>query len=83
MTQANETLQKVLPSGLHAAVVCRWGRTLKMNAALCHHVGSGAFPTPEQIAAFGAARLQASCGLGYRARSLHRLAEQVGMRTCG
>ena len=48
-----------------------------MNAALCREVGAGAFPTPAQVAACGAEQLQKRCGLGYRARTLCKLAEQV------
>lgn len=32
------------------AWLCRWGRTLSMNAALCEELGSdGAFPSPAQV----------------------------------
>ena len=48
-----------------------------MNAALCREVGAGAFPTPAQVATCGAEQLQKRCGLGYRARTLCKLAEQV------
>eukprot|EP00891_Asterochloris_glomerata_P003845 jgi/Astpho2/3845/Aster-x0598 len=48
-----------------------------MNAALCREVGAGAFPTPAQVAACGAEQLQKRCGLGYRARTVCKLAEQV------
>ena len=55
----------------------RWGRTLQMNKALCREVGGGAFPTPENIVEAGLAKLQASCGLGYRANSILNLAYEV------
>ncbi len=48
-----------------------------MNSALCREVGAGAFPTPAQVAACGAEQLQKRCGLGYRARTVCKLAEQV------
>ena len=48
-----------------------------MNAALCEKVGGGAFPTAAQIAALDSAELQAECGLGYRSRSIAKLALQV------
>ena len=48
-----------------------------MNTALCREVGAGAFPTPAQVAASGPEQLQKRCGLGYRARTLCKLAEQV------
>lgn len=54
----------------------RWGRTIAINAALCDKLGAGAFPTPAQLLSAGASGLQA-CGLGYRAKTLLRLAEQV------
>ena len=47
-----------------------------MNAALCEQVGAGAFPSPSQILSAGASSLQA-CGLGYRVKTLLRVAEQV------
>ncbi|KAK9851355.1 hypothetical protein WJX84_010076 [Apatococcus fuscideae] len=56
---------------------CGWGRTVAMNAALVKHVGKGAFPTASQTAEYGAEQLQADCGLGYRARTLCKLAQQV------
>ncbi|KAK9862094.1 hypothetical protein WJX84_009298 [Apatococcus fuscideae] len=56
---------------------CGWGRTVAMNAALVEHVGKGGFPTAAETAAYGAERLQADCGLGYRARTISKLAQQV------
>ena len=66
------------PSSCHSQLwqSCRWGRTLAMNSALCTQVGSGAFPSPAQVLRAGASTLQA-CGLGYRTKTLLRLAEQV------
>ena len=48
-----------------------------MNAALCREVGEGAFPTPQQVLAAGPAQLQACCGVGYRAKTICALAQQV------
>ena len=48
-----------------------------MNAALVKHVGKGGFPTAAETAAYGAEQLQADCGLGYRARTVFKLAQQV------
>ena len=48
-----------------------------MNAALCEKVGGGAFPTAAQVAALDPAELQAKCGLGYRSKSIAKLALQV------
>ena len=57
--------------------LCRWNRTLAMNKALCASIGDGAFPSPAMLVQAGAGRLQTECGVGYRAKSLLRLAEQV------
>jgi 3-methyladenine DNA glycosylase/8-oxoguanine DNA glycosylase len=56
---------------------CGWGRTLGMNAALCGELGGGAFPTPAQVIAAGPEALQSKCGVGYRARTICALAQQV------
>ena len=48
-----------------------------MNKALCAQVGRGAFPSPAMLLQAGADKLQSECGLGYRAKTLLRLAEQV------
>ncbi len=48
-----------------------------MNAALVQHVGQGWFPTAAETAAYGVENLQKDCGLGYRARTLSKLAQQV------
>lgn len=48
-----------------------------MNAALCLEIGGGAFPTPAQVTAAGVEALQSRCGVGYRAKSIHSLAQQV------
>lgn len=57
--------------------VCSWGRTLAMNRALCSNIGHEAFPTPHDVVEAGQNRLQTKCGLGYRAKSLLQLANQV------
>ena len=48
-----------------------------MNKALCATVGQGAFPSPAMLIQAGVQRLQSQCGLGYRAKTVIRLAEQV------
>ena len=48
-----------------------------MNKALCATVGQGAFPSPAMLIQAGVHRLQSQCGLGYRAKTVMRLAEQV------
>ena len=53
-----------------------------MNKALCAEIGSGAFPSPNMLVDAGLAKLQSQCGLGYRAKSLMRLAEQVVYSAC-
>ena len=50
-----------------------------MNAALCAEVGGGAFPSPQQVLEAGPEALQSRCGVGYRARTICSLAQQVGM----
>ena len=50
---------------------------MTMNAALCEKVGKGAFPTAAEVARWQLNALQAECGLGYRAKHIVRLAEQV------
>ncbi|EIE22161.1 DNA glycosylase [Coccomyxa subellipsoidea C-169] len=55
---------------------CGWGRTISMNAALCSEIGGGAFPTPAQVAAAGVEALQSRCGVGYRGKTIHGLAQQ-------
>ncbi|KAK9803539.1 hypothetical protein WJX73_005893 [Symbiochloris irregularis] len=55
---------------------CGWTRTISMNAALCKQVGKGAFPSPLEIIAAGEAGL-AACGVGYRAKTILKLAQQV------
>jgi 3-methyladenine DNA glycosylase/8-oxoguanine DNA glycosylase len=57
---------------------CGWGRTLTMNKALCTEVGTeGAFPTPQQVVAAGVDTLQQQCGLGYRSKTVYKLALQI------
>lgn len=49
-----------------------------MNAALCSEVGSGgAFPTPAEIVGCGADALRDRCSVGYRAKTICGLAQQV------
>ena len=48
-----------------------------MNAALCDEVGNGAFPTPQQVLDAGPEALQSKCGVGYRAKTICALAQQV------
>lgn len=55
----------------------RWSRTLAMNQALCAAVGGGSFPSPAMLVHAGVQRLQSQCGLGYRAKTLLKLAVQV------
>ena len=50
-----------------------------MNRALCSNIGHGAFPSPENLVEAGLNRLQTECGLGYRAKSLLQLAQQVNV----
>lgn len=54
-----------------------WPNTVRMNALLCEHVGSGGFPTPEQVVDFGADRLKLKCKVGYRAERIWRLARDL------
>lgn len=60
-----------------ARCAARWSRTLTMNKALCAKIGNGAFPSPAMLIQAGVGKLQTECGLGYRAKTLVRLAEQV------
>ena len=48
-----------------------------MNAALCTEIGGGAFPTPQQVLKAGVDVLQSRCGVGYRAKTICSLAQQV------
>lgn len=48
-----------------------------MNKALCAKIGNGAFPSAAMLIRAGIQQLQSECGLGYRAKTLVRLAEQV------
>lgn len=55
-----------------------WPNTVRMNRLLCEHVGAGgAFPTPEEVAACGTARLKAAAKVGYRAERIVRLARDI------
>jgi 3-methyladenine DNA glycosylase/8-oxoguanine DNA glycosylase len=56
---------------------CGWTRTVSMAKLLCEKLGSGAFPTPAQVAAVAVTELQQLCGLGYRAAHIHKLATQI------
>ena len=57
--------------------VARWGRTVSMNQALCRTLGAGAFPQASDVAAADPKSLQLEAGLGYRAKSIVQLAQQV------
>ena len=48
-----------------------------MNAALCEKFGEGAFPTAATLASLDVRALQKEAGVGYRAKSIKRLAQQV------
>ncbi len=54
-----------------------WPNTISMNRLMVEHVGHGGFPTPEQLADFGEARLKERCRVGYRAQRIVRLARDV------
>lgn len=54
-----------------------WPSTMRMNRLLCDHVGQGAFPTPEQLAAVRVDVLKRRCKVGYRAGRIVRLAREV------
>ena len=54
---------------------------MAMNVALCE-LGGGAFPTAEELAACEASVLQQRCGLGYRTKSILKLAAQVCSKGC-
>ena len=48
-----------------------------MNEALCEKFGGGAFPSAASLAIVDVQALQKEAGVGYRARSIKRLAQQV------
>ena len=48
-----------------------------MNESLCKHFGDGAFPKPSKLSSVEPEKLQTSCGVGYRAKSIVSLAQQV------
>ena len=48
-----------------------------MNQALCQKLGSGAFPRVSDVATADPKVLQLEAGLGYRAKSIVLLAQQV------
>ena len=54
-----------------------WTNTIQMNRLMVEHVGDGGFPTPEQLADFGEARLKERCRVGYRAGRIAQLARDV------
>ena len=68
---------KGLPKFNSCLSAVRWGRTVSMNTSLCEKYGNGAFPSPSNIASITSEALQASCGVGYRAKSIVALAKQV------
>jgi N-glycosylase/DNA lyase len=52
-----------------------WRQTVRMVELLVAKCGrEGAFPEPADVARFSEAELQEDCRLGYRAKSIHRLA---------
>jgi 3-methyladenine DNA glycosylase/8-oxoguanine DNA glycosylase len=52
-----------------------WRQTVRMVELLVAKCGrEGAFPDPAEVARFSEAELQNDCRLGYRAKSIHRLA---------
>lgn len=48
-----------------------------MNEALCQKFGAGAFPTAADLAQIEVQTLQEESGVGYRAKSIIKLAQQV------
>ncbi len=48
-----------------------------MNESLCREFGGGAFPTAGNLAGQEVKALQQKAGLGYRAKSVKALAQQV------
>jgi 3-methyladenine DNA glycosylase/8-oxoguanine DNA glycosylase len=55
-----------------------WRQTVRMNELLVAFCGlNGAFPRPEEVAAFDADTLQRECRLGYRAKSVAALARGI------
>jgi len=57
-----------------------WRQTVRMAELLVAKCGrSGAFPEPADIARFSAEELQEECRLGYRAKSIRKLAEVDGV----
>ncbi|WP_432798798.1 hypothetical protein [Poriferisphaera sp. WC338] len=54
-----------------------WPNTKRMNELLVKHIGGGAFPTPEQLAAVTEGELKAMAKVGYRAQRMIKLAEDT------
>ncbi len=54
-----------------------WPSTVRMNRLLCDHIGRGAFPSPQQLAATSVADLARLAKVGYRADRIIRLARDV------
>ncbi len=55
-----------------------WKQTVRMLALLVARAGrGGAFPDPQDIVRFTADELQRDCRLGYRAKSIHSLADGI------
>ena len=50
---------------------------MSMNQALCQKLGAGAFPRASDVAKADPRGLQVDAGLGYRAKSIVQLAQQV------
>ena len=55
-----------------------WTQTVRMVEKLVAKCGrDGAFPTPQEVLRFPEPELQADCRLGYRAKSIRALAQQI------
>jgi 3-methyladenine DNA glycosylase/8-oxoguanine DNA glycosylase len=54
-----------------------WPNTMTMNRLLCEQIGGGEFPTPTQLARTAASTLKAKTKVGYRAKRIVHLAQQV------
>ncbi len=55
-----------------------WRQTMRMVELLVEKCGrGGAFPEPKDVARFDVDRLQRECRLGYRAKSIHALANGI------
>ena len=59
---------------------CAWSGTIRMVSALVHHLGSGAFPTPQQMADAPLDFFANVARAGYRGAYLKTLAEAVSRK---